>query len=532
MKWQPNPGPQTIVLTRQEREILYGGARGGGKTEAGIIWVALPAVMREGTVWQFPYYRGLVIRKHIADMNDWVDRAELIYVKLGARKVGRPPEFRFPSGAIVRVGHLRDEESYAKYLGHEYQRLVIEEVTQIPSLSSYTQLLGSLRSKYPQLPEQVLLTANPGGPGMQWVRQRFIVDEGGRRRPPGVPFLGEDGNWRIFIPATVDDNPYLIQNNPTYVAYLDSLPEPLRSAWRYGDWDVFIGQFFPEFRPSGPNVGDPPWANHVIRPIELKPWWPRWMACDWGYEHPCVVQWFVQLPNGQVHVYRELVQRKVGARVLGRRIAEESDEELSAGTISLALSPDAFKHTDEGESIAEQIVRGINEALGDGAGDFELTPNARIVVRPASNARIAGWMLVREFLRFIPAFPDESPLPKLQIWDTCTNLIDTLPIMVFDADGKNKEDAAKLNAVDGKGGDDSADCLRYGLMAWKQRQVRAPVDIHVSEKVAAWMQNRPGGVDPTIAYMVARKAELEYENSLPRPVSFRRASRLGGYYEG
>jgi len=545
-RWEPQRGPQTFALSRQEKEIFYGGARGGGKTETGIIWAAIPAIARDDAgKFKYPYYRSLVLRRHVDDLKYWVDRAEAIYSKFGAKKVGRPAEFHFPSGARIYTGHLRDRSAYTKYVGHEYQRLVVEELTLIPVEEMYERILGSCRSKYPELPAQIFLTANPGGPGHAWVRARFVVDEKGNKRQPGIPFQGPDGNWRIFIPATVDDNPLLAQIDPGYIKFLDSLPDAIRRAWRYGDWDAFLGQYFPEFRPYGPigsEAEECPWANHVIPEgaVKLEPWWHRWMSGDWGFDHPASFHWYCQHPNGQVHVYRELHVRQMGSRELGAELARMSAADLQGMPqpfLSLSLDPSTFKKTDVGPTQAEQIAEGIDEALGKGTtnlvnselgqGPVFNDSKPRIVIRMASNARVAGWMNVRDFLRFRKIFPNETDvLPKLQIWDCCEHLIEQLQTLVFDSEGPNPEDALKIHAINGEGGDDAADSLRYGLMAYKLRQNAAPESVYVMEKLAQLSSKYHGNVDPTVAYMVARHAEQQYRKDHKKvtPVKFSRLS--------
>ncbi len=114
-EWVPHIGPQTMALMRIEFELLYGGARGGGKTEDGLAWMVEPKYINN------PLYWGLVIRRNAEDLGDWVLRARNFYYSLGARFAGKPPIIKFPSGAVIRTGHLKDENAYGKYIGHEYQ---------------------------------------------------------------------------------------------------------------------------------------------------------------------------------------------------------------------------------------------------------------------------------------------------------------------------------------------------------------------------------------------------------------------------
>lgn len=236
--WKANPGPQEQALKKIEKEVLYGGARGGGKTDAGIIWLSFE--------YKHPKYRGLVIRRNSDDLFDWLERAKILYRSLGATFVNRT--FRFPSGAIINTGHLADEDAYERYQGHEYQRILIEELTHIPNLLLYLKLIGSCRSTVPGISPQVFCTSNPGNAGHEWVKERFIdtaslftysyTDRNGEQKTAqmGSRYTDPEGNTRVFVPATVYDNPVLLEADPGYLKYLQSLPEDLRKKWLEGDW--------------------------------------------------------------------------------------------------------------------------------------------------------------------------------------------------------------------------------------------------------------------------------------------------------
>ena len=213
-----------------EFEILYGGARGGGKTDAGMAWLLYEK--------DNPKYKGLVIRKNAEDLSDWIARAKVMYEPTEAKFVGNPSIIRFPSGSFIKTGHLKDENAYEKYLGHEYHKINIEELTLIPSEESYMKLISSCRSTVPELKPQVYASTNPGGAGHKWVKNRF--------RLSGVPTSSvvtkdpNTGRSRIFIPARIEDNPHLMKVDPSYVKMLESLPtEALINQWRYGSWDDF-----------------------------------------------------------------------------------------------------------------------------------------------------------------------------------------------------------------------------------------------------------------------------------------------------
>jgi hypothetical protein len=222
--WKPTE-KQIEALERTEFEVLFGGARGGGKSDAGMAWLLYDI--------DKPLYRALVIRRNADDLRDWVDRATRMFAKVGGEKKGTPAEFHFPSGAVIRTGHLKDDDAFTKYQGHEYHKILIEELTQIAKEQNYLMLIASCRSTVKGIHPQVFATTNPGGAGHKWVKDRFIdVAESGKR------FLDEKtGRSRIFIAAKVQDNPYLMEADPDYVHMLDGLPDGLRQAWRDGSWD-------------------------------------------------------------------------------------------------------------------------------------------------------------------------------------------------------------------------------------------------------------------------------------------------------
>ncbi len=241
-EWRPHDGPQTqfleAVASGEYYEILYGGSRGGGKTDGGIM-----ALLYDK---DHPKFRALTIRRNADDLRDWFDRAARWYETQGASKAGVPPEFTFDTGGKIRTGHLKDSNAYSKYQGHDYHRILIEELTQIPSEENYLKLAASCRSTIPEVRPMIISNCNPDGPGFAWVRKRFRI-HGTPTEPIITEWTSPDGTIlkRIFIPARLSDNPTLA-NDPTYRAFLDGLPDGLREAWRDGSWDdpVIKGAYY------------------------------------------------------------------------------------------------------------------------------------------------------------------------------------------------------------------------------------------------------------------------------------------------
>ena len=242
--WKPQP-KQAIALASNADEILYGGSRGGGKTDAGQVWLLYDKDNER--------YRALVVRRNADDLKDWSDRAKYMFKPTGAKFTGNPVEIEFPSGAKIRTGHLKDENAFTKYQGHEYQKILIEELSHIPREKDYLKLIASNRSTVDGVRPQVFATTNPDDPGMDWIKERWdIPDEPDNDKIyttyKEVSVLNEKGVIEIkkrklvFIPAKIEDNPILLEKDPNYVIFLESLKvaDPnLYDAWRHGSWKGF-----------------------------------------------------------------------------------------------------------------------------------------------------------------------------------------------------------------------------------------------------------------------------------------------------
>jgi hypothetical protein len=380
---------------------------------------------------EHPKARMLVIRRNADDLADWIDRAHSMYPY--AKITGKPATIKFPSGAIIRTGHLKDDQAYTKYQGHEYQRILIEELTQIPSEESYLKLISSCRSTIDGLEARVFCTANPGGKGHQWVKQRFIDGH-----KPKVAFKKKSENrYRMYIPATIDNNPTLIEKDPEYVNFLENLPEPLRSAWRFGDWDIFAGQYFTDWNPK----------MHVI-PEGLaekfgygKEFNKRYIGIDWGFAAPFACIWLEVTPQNTVFAYRELYGTERHPSEWGLDIMNRTGDEeifMSLGDPSMwARNPMSWNaahnpmHTDK--SIALALA--------------EFVPN----LVPANNSRVIGWRNMAQLMHH-----KKGKLPNFFIIDgKCPNLTRTIPNMIRDE--KNPED------IDTTLEDHICDAVRYAL---------------------------------------------------------------------
>lgn len=430
-KWVPFP-QQALALSYSAEtvfEILFGGARGPGKTDAGIQWLHGEKIGkfsdgRDKYYIHHPHYRALVLRKSYEDLVDWIDRAGYLFKYAGAEIVGKPAEIRWPSGAKFRLGHLKDRSSYEKYLGHEYHRLLIEELTLIPQEKYYIQILGSVRTTIPELVPQVFNTTNPGSVGHHWVYNRFV-----KPARQGEVFIGEDGRRRIYIPATIEDNPILLRDKG-YVMYLEGLKisDPnLYKAWRHGDWNVFEGQFFDDYDPyihvtsefisteNSALVGGSDWG-YSPRPFVLLLGALRKIAWNGTYFH-------------RLWIYDEIRYTKKTPQELAR-IIKEREPKIENFDL-LKQDPSTFTRAKDGSlSIRDQFT------------------GENINFTPANNNRPNGWQAIRRWLSMAP-----DGKPYMLISDRCNFLIKNLPMLVYDE--------IKKDDLDTDGPDDEADALRY-----------------------------------------------------------------------
>lgn len=444
--FEPQPGPQTEAYLSQVSMVLYGGARGGGKTYVSIAKTLAGNPYEDQSVAHnvsyvfHPGYRALVLRKNFKDLLDYKDRASEMYRLFGGVWNSGGSYFEFPSGAKVVLGHLDTEEAYQIYQGQQYMRIFIEEVTQIKTKTLFLRVIASCRSPYAELKRHIFLTANPEGAGFHWVKEMFMTHpKTGKRVEPGTvieeefinPYTGSSMILdRIFIPAKVWDNKILMESDPTYVALLMSFPDELRKAYLDGDWDAISGStFFTEFRPKGPMTGDPEWANHCCDSAEIfhMPWYRMWCGIDWAYGHWSVCYWFFENEDDKrIYVCDEMAVTRMGSYDLGIEWARRSlpyfADVDSRRHIRIYLSPDAWQKRDsspeaEEMSVVARFAKGIQYVLGANAvyvpGPDELPGTdlnerldrqreLKVSIVKAPNHRAAGWGHCRELLNWKP----------------------------------------------------------------------------------------------------------------------------------
>lgn len=385
-----------------------------------------------------PRYRALIIRKDVKDLSDWVDRARVMYAGTGANFAYRPAEIKFPSGAIFRTGHLNGANAYESYQGHEYQKMLIEELTQIPFEENYLKLISSCRSTVDGLTPQVFATTNPGGAGHGWVKSRFIdtTTWGDVYIDPKTELT------RVFIPAKVTDNPILMTKDPGYIKMLDGLPTNLRKAWREGSWDIVSGQVFTEWS----------LATHVVQPFTIPQEWNRWLAMDWGTNSPFAVGWYAQDYDKHTYLYRELYmngiefEATIGTPLTPERLAK----------VILVINKknnESYDYCVADPSMWNDAVNGKQKGgQSSGKSVAETMMNAGLKMIKADNDRVNGIERIRDVLAI-----KGDKRPSYMVFSTCKETIKMYPSLIYDE--------YKLNDIDTSDNDHGYDRDRYFFMS-------------------------------------------------------------------
>jgi len=438
--WAPQSGPQTALLSCEVFEVFFGGARGGGKTD-GMLgdWISHSDQYGANA-------SGLMVRRSLKQLEDTIKRSKQLYYKLGGKYNETSKTWVMPGGGQLKMAYLERDEDAQNYQGHSYTRIYVEEIGTFPSPDPIFKLMATLRSGS-GVPCGFRATGNPGGPGHQWVRARYIDPApGGWKLVEEAfvnPFTGDSiSRERVFIPSRVTENKYL---GTEYIANLQMVgSKNLVRAWLEGDWSVIEGAFFPEFSE----------ARHVILPFRIPDDWLRFRSMDWGSASPFSVGWWAVasedhrlpdkriIPRGALVRYREWYgasKPNVGLKLTaeevadGIRLRESGDPKISYGV----LDPAAFA-VDGGPSIAER--------MGKRQIYFRGADNKRI----ASRGALGGWDAVRARLK-----GDDHP--GIFFFDTCVDSIRTLPALQHDPD--------RMEDVDTEGEDHAPDEIRYACMS-------------------------------------------------------------------
>lgn len=437
--------------------MFFGGARGGGKTDG---------MLGEFVSHQDQYgehCNAIMFRRERTQLVDTIERSRQLFKPLGAVFHEQEKLWRFPNGSRFQFAYLDRDSDADAYQGRSHTRVYIEEIGTFPSPSPIFKLMATLRSGH-GIPCGFRATGNPGGPGHQWVRARYIDPA-----PLGWRTISETyvNPWtkesvkrdRIYIPSKLQDNRYL---GSEYVANLQMVGNAqLVRAWLEGDWSVIEGAFFPEFSE----------AKHVIPPFAIPATWLRFRSGDWGSARPFSIGWWAvvgddyqlgryrqgnepmvaqSLPRGALVRYREwygasapnvglkMPAEDVADGIIARETDEPRDLEGKTAISYGVLDPAAFS-SDGGPSIGERMAS--RKVF------FRRADNARVSTRGA----MGGWDQLRARL------VGDGERPGIYFFSTCRDTIRTLPAL--------QHDANKPEDVDTENEDHAPDEVRYACMS-------------------------------------------------------------------
>lgn len=443
--WEPQ-NRQEAFITCPADDVGFGGARGGGKSDAVVgDWTEHEDTYGEHAV-------GMAFRRERTQLVELIERAKQILVPVGHKWHEQDKFFRGPKGGRLRFTYLENDADADAYQGHSYSRIYPEEMGTFPNEGPINKLQATLRSGH-GVPCQMKGTCNPGGPGHQWVKARYRLDT----HPKGFelfetefvnPFTKKKiTKTRLFIPSKVMDNKYL---GDDYVANLFQVGSAaLVKAWLEGDWSVVEGAFFDCWAQS----------KHVVRPFEIPKEWMRFRSGDWGSAKPFSIGWWAvvtdlfktpdgyDLPRGCLVRYREWYgmmpgRPNVGLKLTAEQVAqgikerEAKDPRIEYGV----LDPSAFAQ-DGGPSIAERMGTATDIW-------FRQADNKRVSQRGA----MGGWDQMRARM-----IGDGDGLPMVVCFSTCVDSIRTIPALQHDPD--RPED------VNTDSEDHAGDDWRYGCMS-------------------------------------------------------------------
>jgi hypothetical protein len=369
---------------------------------------------------------GIFFRRSREDLKEAIERSDQIYRPIGARWYEQKKQWRFPSGARLKFEYLDRDADANNYQGHNYTDLFFEEITQWGDPKPINKLRATLRSAV-GVPCQFHATGNPGGPGHNWVKQRFIDPA-----PQGYKVLWEDftnpftgeviKTSRVFIPSKLPDNKFL---GPGYVAKLYQAGDAeLVRAWLEGDWDVVAGGMF-----------DDVWATktHVLEPFDIPSSWRIDRSFDWGSSKPFSVGWWAESDGSEVRLANGQTRHFPPGTLF--RIAEWYGWNGKANE-GLRLSDNAIASGIKSREEQMRIGRRVRPGPADSSifdevnGDSPAKQQERVGVRwekadKSPGSRKRGWQLIRN--RLIASKAERMEKPGLFVFSTCQQFIRTVP---------------------------------------------------------------------------------------------------------
>ena len=471
LKFQPKQQVAAQALFNPEcKYLLYGGAMAGGKS----YFLRWSAILYLIYLYQKYGTKGIEIGLFSEDYPTLKDRQLSKIEKevpkwVGVMKEDKIYGLNFELNSELGGGHilLRNLDDPSKYMSSEFAGIFVEELTRNTE-ETFQDLRNRLR--YSGIPEPKFVGAtNPGGVGHGWVKKLFVDRNS----------LDPEQDRFFYVHANAYDNEYIA---PTYLRQLESLPPEKKKAYLEGSWDIFAGQFFPEFDRN----------RHVMSPIVPSPNYLHFASMDWGYTAPhCILFHILKkekhdgVPFNRVITFKEYY----GAQQTPDAVARKINKDVSR-VKWMRCDPAMFHKVSDGSvAIVDQMRKNLDNGY---------------TLKPANNDRIGGWALMHNWLSLAP-----DGLPYWLITENCKELIRTLPQQVYD--DNNLED------INTEGEDHASDAARYGL-------------VHIK-----WIDANVGGVgtslkerkeNPTAVMVDGKQLSIELD---PFAKAFERSNRRAFY---
>lgn len=494
---------QQIAFTTEAHEILYGGARAGGKS----FLIRYASILYSLAI---PGLQTYLFRRNVKDLkkNHLAGHESFLvvlhpFVKKEKCKINQTDlRIDFDNGSQIHLCHCQHDKDVEKYRGAEIHFLLIDESTQftpfqIDFLRTNVRVggfhidYGEARKTLPFMPDgffpRIMYATNPGGTSHNYFKSGWMKPA----NPPMSIFKApqdEGGMDRIYIPAQITDNQDLMDNDPTYRDKLMGLGEDNEvRAMLYGDWDALGGDAFGDIWDS---------KVHIIPPFPIPKNWYIDRTHDWGSSHPFATIWWAESdgstvtyedpdtgelliktwPEGTIFAFAEdygcvegkanrglkLTAREIGARIREKELYLEEvfdiKDRINPGAADGRIFDTQYGY-EKKQSIHDNLVIGYESVTSpdfpNGKMTYELF--SREVIQ-YSGSRIKSFELMRTYLKASTLTPPEDP--GLYIFNTCRHWIDTVPMLSRDPD--------KVEDVDSKSEDHLYDATRYRLFTKKK----------------------------------------------------------------
>lgn len=407
---------QAAFFKARNRFVAYGGARGGGKSWAVRQKAKLLALY-------YPGIRILIMRRTFPELKE--NHILPLQKDLSGLAVYRETDkvFLFSGGSRIKFGYCDTEKDVNQYQGQEFDVIFMDEATHFTELQ-FLALTACVRGVN-RFPKRMYLTCNPGGVGHAWVKRLFVD----RRFK-----AGENPEDYVFIRASVYDNKAVMQDGGAYVRMLKNLPEELRRAWLDGEWDVFAGQVFREWRNDPGHYLDHRWT-HVIAPFSIPDTWPRYRTLDWGYSRPFSVGYTAMSPEGKLIRYHEIYGTEKDAQ--GFTTTPNEGLRLAPDEVAERILHYEQEH-EKGHrllGIADPSI--FDESRGSDGCVANIFARKGIYFERGDNKRIPGKMQIHNRLMF-----DKNGTPGFQVFSTCRDFLRTVPALVYSSTAPEDVDTA------------------------------------------------------------------------------------------